>query len=718
MWTRTRRSVLPLLALAVAAPAFPCGPWFPNRMLTGGDTAILKSPGVDFKIELDAIVAEHAGRSHSVGPVNPSVGTAEQDLDDVTTALAVLGLSPQERARLVGAYQCLRGYPCSEDPGVAVTALEGTAGFPRELLLYGRGAAAYNAGDLATARTRWRELLELPAGEQRLRAVWAEYMLGRSQREEAAPAQQVDPYTTAPARYAWRDPTEARSRFARVRELAAAGFPDPLGLAHQSLGWEANFELATGNRVRAVELYVEQLTAGDTTVAVSLQWAIGAALRGGESLAGLVQNPVARRVVTAYLLAQSQGWFVYEDRDEYVAAQAASWLGAAENAGVAGVEGADRLAWLAYETGDYEVARRWLDRAGSATLVTRCLRAKLLLLNGKTEEGTAALAALAAELPKSGGWGDVPGLRRALYPMLETPSGWQAEAISWEFGKPTSVEVPVLGELGSLHLARGEYVASLDELVRGGFWLDAAYVAERVLTVDELSRYVDEGWPQPCASSGLPPFWESHPAFVCGDRGPLLRYLLARRLARDGRFSDALRYAPESLRESLQRLADHLTAGERGDRSGKDRAGDLFAAAGALRDQGKFLTATEVDPDWLGLDLGNFEMDAPDAVRARLAPGRLASPGTGELARATLSRAQPYERFHYRYVAAELAWRAAELLPDGSDATAEVLCTGGSWLKFRDPGAAERFYRALVSRCPATTLGRKAAALRWFPSCR
>ena len=92
--------------------------------------------------------------------------------------------------------------------------------------------------------------------------------------------------------------------------------------------------------------------------------------------------------------------------------------------------------------------------------------------------------------------------------------------------------------------------------------------------------------------------------------------------------------------------------------------------------------------------------------------------GWEELTRATRSRAEPYKRYHYRYVAAELAWRAASLLPDGVDATANALCAAGSWLKDRDPEAAERFYRALVRRCPETDLGRRAASLRWFPPCR
>jgi hypothetical protein len=39
----------------------------------------------------------------------------------------------------------------------------------------------------------------------------------------------------------------------------------------------------------------------------------------------------------------------------------------------------------------------------------------------------------------------------------------------------------------------------------------------------------------------------------------------------------------------------------------------------------------------------------------------------------------------------------------------------GSWLKSRDPKAADKFYKALVWRCRRTVLGKAADLKRWFP---
>jgi len=67
-------------------------------------------------------------------------------------------------------------------------------------------------------------------------------------------------------------------------------------------------------------------------------------------------------------------------------------------------------------------------------------------------------------------------------------------------------------------------------------------------------------------------------------------------------------------------------------------------------------------------------------------------------------------------VAADHAWAAMQLMPDDSDELARLCTEAGGWLKGRDPDAADRFYKALVTRCASTDLGKQAAALRWFPA--
>ena len=54
-------------------------------------------------------------------------------------------------------------------------------------------------------------------------------------------------------------------------------------------------------------------------------------------------------------------------------------------------------------------------------------------------------------------------------------------------------------------------------------------------------------------------------------------------------------------------------------------------------------------------------------------------------------------------------------MPDESAILAERLCEAGGWVKGKDPRAADRFYKALVTRCGTTELGRAAIEKKWFP---
>jgi hypothetical protein len=191
-----------------------------------------------------------------------------------------------------------------------------------------------------------------------------------------------------------------------------------------------------------------------------------------------------------------------------------------------------------------------------------------------------------------------------------------------------------------------------------------------------------------------------------------IRHLLARRLAREGHPEQALAYLAEDLRPPMEELANHLAAGRSRSRPAAERSRDLFQAACRLRHQGLELIGTEAAPDYAVVD-GEYELDDdwynhhPEARTGN----KVLRPTAGESARLKRNP-PPSKRFHYRYVAADLAWEAAQLLPDG-DEKAGMLATAGNWIKGRDPKAAYRFYKELVRG--KTELARKAGDLHWLP---
>ncbi|MBX7259899.1 MAG: hypothetical protein K1Y02_26330, partial [Candidatus Hydrogenedentes bacterium] len=75
----------------------------------------------------------------------------------------------------------------------------------------------------------------------------------------------------------------------------------------------------------------------------------------------------------------------------------------------------------------------------------------------------------------------------------------------------------------------------------------------------------------------------------------------------------------------------------------------------------------------------------------------------------------PNKRFHYRYTAADLMWQCAAQLPKNDPLSLRALYWGGTYLKLRDPEAADRFYKAMVMRNWSMPFAQQANKLHWFP---
>jgi hypothetical protein len=201
-----------------------------------------------------------------------------------------------------------------------------------------------------------------------------------------------------------------------------------------------------------------------------------------------------------------------------------------------------------------------------------------------------------------------------------------------------------------------------------------------------------------------------------GDHG--IRYLLGRRLARLGRWKDARTYFPSDTQPIFDQYIAAIREGHDSARRNADRAASLWTAAKLARSKGMEMLGTELAPDG-ALYEGNYPF-APDENRKALGTQpslhTLSPLSPDESRRLNVpTDAQPDTRFHYRHVACDHAWAAAQLMPNDTDALAELLTEAGSWLASRDPKAADRFYKALVTRCPNTALGKQAAQLKWFP---
>jgi hypothetical protein len=249
----------------------------------------------------------------------------------------------------------------------------------------------------------------------------------------------------------------------------------------------------------------------------------------------------------------------------------------------------------------------------------------------------------------------------------------------------------------------------------------------------------------------------------------MLSYLLARRLARDGRWEAACPYYPRDLQSAAISLMDlqnkAMAEGQAADK-GLDiqsrpqwpptqgtprrvdaaRATFLFTAAVMTRNRGMELLGTEVEPDWRMFE-GTLQMRGASTVRGRTLPqGQIdpfpCSPVEGgtpskfgveaylsvaptvrpllaasddEKQRVARNALACETRYHYRHTASNLMWRAAQYLPDNDVLTAQALYMGGAYIKSNDPQTADAFYKAMVWRNFKLPYTRVALKEKWFP---
>lgn len=716
--TRRRQIVVVGIFLEIfTAGALACGPFFPNNLLGDGDDALLVGPVTDFERELSLLQLKPARFSHLATTNGYDQQRLDAELIDLSVALRELETDKADAQRIIEAHrenrrkltEYLEAYqewePKPWENEIALEArhfgepppfpvFDSVPGLPKEFAEYFEGAVALRQpqSDPTEARQIWQRLLDRPAAERKFKSTWATFMLGKLA-ETNAPAQAV-------------------IYFQQVRELAKQGFADSSGLAAASIGLEARVALQCGHFQRAMQLYLEQYAAGDHSACVSLRWTAAAALTaGGPELNALAAAADTRAVVTAYLISSKRD---YREVGSVVASTSNSvaWLAAVEAQNITDVASAERLAIAAYRLGGFDLAQRWADRAMNSP-AAQWIRAKLLLREGRIAPAAALLATISRELPLDAG--DDLTHSMAMADHLWIDSGNLALGLDEE-----SARARILGELGVLRLTRGDFAEALDALLRADFWEDAAYVAERVLTTDELKNYVDREWPAP-SEIAIPQIADGSAAAETTQvglpdlRAQEIRYLLARRLTRESRGREAENYFPPEWRPQLSALIQSLQAGWNESQPASARAQSFLIAAWITRTNGMELMGTELGPDWFIHD-GAYDWGLGCEDRVTSSSGAwLNVAGAAELARVQNHVPDPNKRFHYRYQAASLAWEAAKLLPDNSDETARILCAAGTWLKVRDPDTADIFYKALVRRCRHTAIGAQADTMRWFP---
>ena len=610
-----------LLCLSLSLPlgsALACGPDFPMRLLDNRGQSLAELPEGNFNFEVSRL-------GHAMPGLKKVSATAysmeDPEYAEQRSQAEQSGLTAEQQA-LVKQLRGLTDARQVEEQG---------ASLPTEVRLYLAGAAAFAVDDHDLAAEYFQKVLGLPADQRALRSTWAAYSLGRAlfamSSEAGAPPDLL---------------TQARKAFEQTRQLSIDGFSDPLELGVASLGEEARVARTAGDWSRAIELYATQNLHGSAVGYTSLKVLMAdlSAMPEAE-LAELLKNKPVQQLVTASLISRL-GWSFGEQP-----ANESKLIKSLQNSTRGSLDNADRLAAVNYQQGDYASAKAFLEQAGDGGLAW-WLRAKLALRDGDKTAAAAAYAKAAQAFPQNESWGD----RR-------TPD------FDYETLQP---KCRVNGESAILALQRGDYLQAFDQLYRSQsiYWFDAATVAERVLTLEELKHYVDTQVPAP------PPLTQQQrDNYVPLPVAASLRNLLGRRLLREGHYEEAPAYFDnDGLRHKARLYGEQRRAADAAWWPTR-RAAALFNSAWTAREWGMDILGYEMAPDY-GTFGGTYSLESTE-----LKGGPLVA--EDEVKRQQASAARPDQRYHYRFVATELANRAADHLPHTSQAFAAVLCEAAGW---------------------------------------
>jgi hypothetical protein len=692
------------MTLTVAGVVWACGPDFPNQLLDHRAATLKATPQNDFAWEAQHLLVATDALKANEALASP-YDESPKKVDDAKSQ----GLTAEQLKQVTALRQSTDGSMAYDDG----------KDLPEDLRLYTAGAVDYAAAlapckvaagataessdvcpgldsaGMDSAIASFEKVLALPPDQSTLRSVWAAYMLGRIH------AARTNAHVADAAVFK-RERDAAAKAMQLARILAVGGASDTQGLAVASFGEEARLYLYSGKQQcswvdlfsdksdcgdgiapadfnHAIALYAAQAGHGSDSAVQSLATLAGNVLRDDQRAAALIDGPVSQRLLVAYALARMGGDATYDNANGVAQPVKLdpvlpALVQAIEKQGIDHVASADRLAALAYRNGQYDIAGMLADKSPGP--LASWVKAKLALHKGDLAAAAAAYAEAAKAFPKD----DDP----------------KASI------QPSNTNL-IIGEQGVLALARGEYVEAMshlydaaarvggsgdvynDEGAGVGYGDDVSQIAERVLTIDELKNFVNAhapASPSPAKAADKDRYLGSRPL------ADNLRWLLARRLMRAGRYDEAQKYFPVSgdarfgdvdLRAKAHDYARDL---HEADHVWTDigKAEARYAAAVIARENGMELLGYEQDPDYNvygGGYPGDFDFNIKRVKQDFVTDG--------ERQRSADSAAKPDLRFHYRYIAADDASAAADLLPPRSQAFAAVLCKATHWMREGPP---------------------------------
>ena len=523
----------------------------------------------------------------------------------------------------------------------------------------------------------WLKLLSLPWQQRRYRTVWTCYMIGNL-------------YASA------GDRKKAADFYKAVRTSQQKGFKDTLGLAHATYKREFLMPGSDTEKLNsAIKAIAYYRRAKDEKRLLFVIDSTAAYLRkieeSGKPIDAILKDPYTKEIMISFILGKRGIWKILDKKgeiDKHIREIIAS----------GNSETAARFAWNAYKHGNIETAKKILPLATGNGVLTLWIKAKLALYDGNDSK--------AAEYMKE--WLDrFHKIKKRSIQYRLAPG----------FNSAEKAEKDVYGILGSAVIHTKDFIEALQCFIRAEDWQSAATVADTLISIEDLEKYVNHyapeytKWEMNKKDLDLLKYNFIYQQNLVGKKMHKMmmnriRYLYARRLVRVNNRDKAVRYMPENLRQPLKNLIYYLDQGVNNKLSSDQRAIADYNAARLMRWYGMSLSGTELWPDYQYVNGAYDSTSIPQKWAEKYKKA-----GIDEIEKQNFP--QPPKRFHYRFKAFNLMRKA---INEASSSNIKLFgnIVLGYWLHSKYPQEANLYYKA-AGKFKNTQAGNYLYHKGWLP---
>ncbi len=563
---------------------------------------------------------------------------------------------------------------------------------PLEILYYEIGALLYSENDAITATQYFKKVLSLPEKDRLLKTIPSAYMVMRCEQKKFEINYQ-----------------ELINAYNQLNSYIQQGFADPQKLAFEADGYLAMYYYQNEQYMKALQIYLDQynstLNIGKNAEEINHENSIARnsismtlAKATNTQITELASDTHIAEMTTANIIIEApsklKSWFKILTWAEKANVNKFNWN-----------KWAGKIALTFYNKGDFDLAKEAIQYGNADEPLIRWVNAKLMIMQGDIDKASQTIA----ELIKN-------------FSTKSTPTGYQTRGrlpngffiYNDELENKTPRNAPIIdnkkpkhakliSEYGLIKFDKGDYFSALDCFLQAGYYLDAAFVCEVVLSLDELKNYADAR-----ITANTP------------DADFIYSILTLRVFRETNSLEGARKYYKAisakhakyiTTMQALDNAIETTLSSEKSQRQKAIAHWEIFTIIcnGASKYFASYFNPNDAniysDKEQYETEFVSYEYSSKTNLE--------------EINTPTANKIKKLKQEHdtnksYLHLAFNHALKGADLMDDVWLA-GRMYVSSVFKLKYRDPKYVELAYKNLIKRCPETPQAKEAKKLNWFP---